>query len=117
MLRRCRMIYRIGRLLQQLVASPCWRRHRLSLSGRIVAICDICRTSVGMIGSPLQHHRLVVHQATRRAGAYCMVRICKLRIRASGALPACVVVSKTALPLHGSPNKVLAVLPVGGSSL
>jgi hypothetical protein len=66
-----------------------------------------------MIRLSLYHHRLVVHQATRRAGANCMLRICKLRVRASGALRACVMVSKTALPLDGSPNKVLAVLTVG----
>ncbi len=123
MLRPCRMIHRIGGPLQRLVASPCRRRHRLSLSGRIVAIRDISHlgrsdslSSVGMIGPPLQHHRLVVDQATRRAGAGGMVRICRLRIRASGARCACVMVSKTALPLDGSPNKVLAVLSLGGSS-
>jgi hypothetical protein len=93
---------------------------RLSQSRRIVAIRDISHLgwydfalSAAMIRLSLYHHCLVVHQAARRAGAYCMARICKLRIRASGALRACVIESKAALPWVGSRNKVLAVLTVG----
>jgi hypothetical protein len=107
-LRRCRMIHRIGGPLQRLVASPRWWRHRLSLSGRIVANRDISHLgrsdaalSAAMIRLSLYHHRLVVLQPARRAVAGGMVRICRLRIRASGALRACVMVSKTALPLDG----------------